>query len=336
MTILTARSTSVEPPGASAAQKWTRRPSARQSAARNSRARDDAKWFRILTLPWLAGFLLLGLGPLIVGFFISLTNYNGISPHLARYIGFANYVRAYDDPNVRSAALRTGVFVLTYVPLSFFVALSLALLVNAGPRARGIFRSLYYLPSVVPLVGAAYIWRAMFNRDTGLVNEVLSKINPNWAPAWLGDYATQSLATMSLWLGLGFSTVLYIAALQNVPIELEQAARVDGASYLQRLRHVVLPIISPVVFYQVLIALIFALGVAIEPVLLSSQSPQSPGSIPNDNVLLTVYVYQQMFAAQRFGYASALLWITFAGSVLVTLLVFGTRRFWVHSDSGNI
>jgi multiple sugar transport system permease protein len=334
MTIMTPRSTADDT--ASTSTRRASKPGARATAARSSRARDDAKWFRILTLPWLLGFLLLGLAPLVVGFFISLTNYNGVTPELARYVGLRNYSRALSDPNVVDAAQRTGVFVLTYVPLSFLVALTLALLVNAGPRARGIFRSLYYLPSVVPVVGAAFIWRAMFNRDSGLVNEVLQKINPNWAPSWLGDYATQSLATMSLWLGLGFSTVLYIAALQNVPIELEQAARVDGASYLQRLRHVVLPIISPVVFYQVLIALIFALGVAIEPILLSAPSPQAANSIPNDNVLLTVYVYQQMFSAQRFGYASALLWITFAGSVLITLLVFGTRRFWVHSDSGNI
>ena len=333
MTILTPRPGPAEPVPTSLGRPG---PGPRRPASRDSRARDDARWFRILTLPWLLGFLLLGLAPLVVGFFISLTNYNGVTPQLARFVGFRNYTRAFSDPNVADAAQRTAVFVLTYVPLSFFVALSLALMVNAGPRARGVFRSLYYLPSVVPVVGAAFIWRALFNRDTGLVNSVLTRIDPTWAPSWLGDYATQSLTTMSLWLGLGFSTVLYLAALQNVPLELELAARVDGASYLQRLRHVVLPLISPVVFYQVLISLIFALGVAIEPILLSAPSPQAVATIPNDNVLLTVYVYQQMFADQRFGYASALLWITFAGSVIVTLLVFGTRRYWVYSDSGNI
>ena len=224
-----------------------------------------------------------------------------------------------------------------YVPLNFLLALSLALAVNAGPRARGIFRSLFYLPSVVPVVGAAYIWRAMLNRDTGLFNSVLSGIGSSWTPAWLGEYATQSMTSMALWLGIGFSMVLYVAALQNVPMELEQAAKMDGASYLQRLRHVVLPLISPVIFYQVLISLIFALGVVIEPILLATTSPQTgTPSVPNDNVLLTVYIYQQMFSDQRFGYASALLWITFAGSVLVTLVVFGTRRFWVHSETGNI
>jgi multiple sugar transport system permease protein len=199
MTIMTPRST--EDDTASTSTRRARKPGARATASRSSRARDDAKWFRILTLPWLLGFLLLGLAPLVVGFLISLTNYNGVTPELARYVGLRNYSRALSDPNVLDAAKRTGVFVLTYVPLSFLVALSLALLVNAGPRARGVFRSLYYLPSVVPVVGAAFIWRAMFNRDSGLVNEVLQKINPNWAPSWLGDYATQSLATMSLWLG---------------------------------------------------------------------------------------------------------------------------------------
>jgi len=318
-----------------------RRSSAGASALRpgagSSRRRADARWFRILTLPWLLGFVLLSLLPLCVGFFISLTNYNGVSPDLARFVGTRNYERAFADPNVLAAARRTLVFVLMYVPLNFLIALTLALLVNAGPRARGVFRSLFYLPSVVPLVGAAYIWRAMFNRDTGLFNSVLGGIDPDLAPAWLSEYATQTMNSMAIWLGLGFSMVLYIAALQNVPIELEQAARVDGASYLQRLRHVVLPLISPVIFYQVLISLIFALGVTIEPILLGATSPQlGSASIPNDNVLLTVYVYQQMFANQRFGYASALLWITFAASVLVTLLVFGTRRFWVHSETGNI
>ncbi|HYY11661.1 MAG TPA: sugar ABC transporter permease [Kineosporiaceae bacterium] len=309
----------------------------RRRGTGSSRRRADARWFRILTLPWLLGFVLLSLLPLGVGFFISLTNYNGVNPDLARYVGFRNYARAFADPNVLAAAQRTLAFVLMYVPLNFAIALTLALLVNAGPRARGVFRSLFYLPSVVPVVGAAYIWRAMLNRDTGLFNSVLDLVNPDVAPAWLSDYATQSLDSMAIWLGLGFSMVLYIAALQHVPIELEQAARVDGASYLQRLRHVVLPLISPVIFYQVLISLIFALGVTIEPILLGATSPQTgSASIPNDNVLLTVYVYQQMFANQRFGYASALLWITFAASVLVTLLVFGTRRFWVHSETGNL
>lgn len=308
-----------------------------RAGVRGARERGDARWFRILTLPWLLGFVLLSLLPLCVGFYISLTNYNGVTPDLARYVGFRNYERAFSDPNVVEAARRTAAFVLMFVPLNFLVALTLALLVNAGPRARGVFRALYYLPSVVPVVGAAYIWRAMLNRDAGLFNSVLSEIDPEWVPAWLSEYATQSMTSMAIWLGLGFSMVLYIAALQNVPIELEQAARVDGASYLQRLRHVVLPLISPVIFYQVLISLIFALGVTIEPILLATTSPQiGNAAIPNDNVLLTVYVYQQMFADQRFGYASALLWITFAISVVVTLVVFGTRRFWVHSETGNI
>ncbi|KQR51780.1 hypothetical protein ASF88_09185 [Leifsonia sp. Leaf336] len=300
------------------------------------RSRNDAKWFRLLTLPWLAGFVLLGAAPLAVGLVISLTNYNGISPDLARFVGVNNYLRAFSDPNVAEAAVRTVVFVLCYVPLSFLIALSLALLINAGPHVRGVFRSLYYLPSVVPVVGAAYIWRAMFNQDTGVINSALRAINPQWGVAWFADFATPSLVSMSLWLGLGLGTVMYLAALQNVPAELEQAALVDGAGYFSRLRHIVFPLISPVAFFQILLALIYALGVVVEPILLATSSPLSPANVPNDNVLLPVYTYQQMFTDQRFGYASALLWITFAGSVIVTLLLFATRRFWVYSESGNV
>lgn len=313
--------------------------SPRRAARRRSiRERDDAKWFRILTLPWLAGFILLSVLPLVIGFGISLTNYNGISPDLARFVGAANYVRAFSDPAVYAAALRTAVFVIAYVPLNFLVALSLALLVTAGPRARGLFRATYYLPSVIPVVGAAFIWRALFNKDGGLVNQVLTRINPDWAVGWLDDFATPSLVAMALWLGIGLSTVLYIAALQGVPLELEQAARIDGASYRQRLWHVVFPQISPVIFYQVLIALIYALSVVVEPMLIGATGPAgvSSAGIPNDNVLLTVFTYQQMFSNLRFGYASALLWITFAASVIVTLLLFASRKYWVHSESGNI
>ncbi|WP_307276721.1 carbohydrate ABC transporter permease [Arthrobacter sp. W4I7] len=265
-----------------------------------------------------------------------MTNYNGISPDLARFVGFNNYIRAFSDPNVGEAAARTAVFVLSYVPLNFLVALSLALLINAGPHVRGLFRSLYYLPSVIPVVGAAYIWRALFNQDTGVINTALRAINPSWGVAWFSDFATSSLVSMSLWLGLGLGTVMYLAALQNVPVELEQAALVDGAGYFSRLRHIVFPLISPVAFFQILLALIYALGVVVEPILLATSSPIAPASVPNDNLLLPVYTYQQMFTEQRFGYASALLWITFAGSVAITLLLFATRRFWVHSESGNL
>lgn len=300
------------------------------------RARDDRRWFWILTSPWLIGFILLSVLPLVFGFIISLTNYNGVSPDLARFIGFSNYERAFNDPNVLSAASRTAVFVLSYVPLNFVIALGLALLMNSSPRARGFFRAFYYLPSVIPVVAAAVVWRTLFNKDNGIINNILFQIDSSLPVAWFQDFATPTLVSLSLWLGIGLGTVLFTAALQNVPQELEQASRIDGANYFQRLRHVVFPLISPVIFFQVLMSLIFALGVVIEPILLGTTSPQALPTIPNDNLLLTVYTYQQMFSAQRFGYASALLWITFLGSVVITSLVFMTRRFWVHSESGNI
>ncbi len=305
--------------------------------AKRTLEKSDARWFALFTAPWLLGFLILSLAPMIFGFIISLTNYNGVSPNLARFVGLANYARAFEDPNVAQAALRTLVLLVAYVPTNLVIAFSLALLINSGPRARGFFRSLYYLPSIIPIVGAAFIWRALLNRNTGVVNDWLASINPAWRINWLVDFATPSLLSMSLWLALGLSTVLYLAALQTVPLELEQAARMDGANYLQRLRHVVFPLISPVVFYQVLIAVIYALGVAAEPLLLGSGgTTQSLTSVPNDNLFLNVYTIQQMFSYQRFGYAAALLWLTFAGAVLVTVGLFATRKFWVHSESGNI
>ncbi len=139
-----------------------------------------------------ARFLVLSLAPMIFGFIISLTNYNGVSPNLARFVGPANYARAFEDPNVAQAALRTLVLLVAYVPTNLVIAFSLALLINSGPRARGFFRSLYYLPSIIPIVGAAFIWRALLNRNTGVVNDWLASINPAWRINWLVDFATPS------------------------------------------------------------------------------------------------------------------------------------------------
>jgi multiple sugar transport system permease protein len=183
-----------------------------------------------------------------------------------------------------------------------------------------------------------FIWRSLWDENYGLINGLLERISPSLSSPWLAENATEVLVSLALWLGSGAAMIVYLAALQNVPGELEEAAVLDGAGYLRRLRHIVLPLLTPVIFYQLIVTVIFSLQVLVEPLLLAPGSANVEGarSVPNDNRVFMVYVYQQMFENQRFGYAAALLWMLFILAALLTAAIFLTRRLWVHSETGNL
>jgi multiple sugar transport system permease protein len=216
--------------------------------------------------------------------------------------------------------------------------MTIALLLNARGRARGFLRAVFYLPSVIPVVGAVFIWRSLWDENYGLVNGLLQRLSSSLGSAWLAQHATEILVSLALWLGSGAAMVVYLAALQNIPAELEEAAILDGAGYLRRLRHVVLPLLTPVIFYQLIVTVIFSLQLLVEPLLLApgAGSTDAARAVPNDNRVLMVYVYQQMFENQRFGFAAALLWLLFLLAAALTAAIFLTRRLWVHSESGNL
>ena len=303
-----------------------------------TRAQSDQRWFYLLIGPWLLGFIALSVVPLTIGLVVSFTNYNGLDPEAAKWVGARNYRQVLEDPVVREALGRTLVFALMFIPLNFLIGLTTALLLNARGRARGFFRALFYLPSVIPVVGAVFIWRSLWDENYGLINGLLERISPSLSSPWLAENATEVLVSLALWLGSGAAMIVYLAALQNVPGELEEAAVLDGAGYLRRLRHIVLPLLTPVIFYQLIVTVIFSLQVLVEPLLLAPGSANVEGarSVPNDNRVFMVYVYQQMFENQRFGYAAALLWMLFILAALLTAAIFLTRRLWVHSETGNL
>ncbi|UXY23635.1 sugar ABC transporter permease [Streptomyces cynarae] len=295
---------------------------ARPARRQTSVATRQHRAFYMFTAPWIAGFLLLTIGPMAFALWLSLTTFDGISPNW-HWIGLANYRELLSDSVTWGALGRTGLFAVTSVPLSIVAGLALAVLVNRPIKARGIFRTLLYLPAVVPPVGAGLIFKQLFDTNSGATNGVLDIFGIN-AVAWLSDpYARYVLLMTVLW-GAGNVMIISLAGLQDIPRELHEAARVDGASAWRTFRSVTVPLLSPVLLFQAVTGVIASVQ-TVMPLLLASQPP--PGgvtSVPQSNYLYMMHVFAEYFAYGRFGYASALLWVLFVLILIVTGLIFKT------------
>lgn len=294
-------------------------------------SRYSTRTFYLFVSPWIVGFALLTALPLGYALAISLTNFNGVSSRWRR-IGLRNYTELVRDTDALASLLRTVAYAAIAVPLTVAGGLALAVLLNRRLRAVGLFRTIFFLPSVVPVVAMAIMWKLIFNRDAGILNAVLetARIGPI---AWLVDpYAFYAIVILTLW-GLGGGMVIMLAALQGVPAELEEAAAVDGASGWHVFRHVTVPMISPAIFFQLVTGIITAFQVVIQPLLLAQTSQIGRvAEVPESTHLYMVQVYQEYFANNRYGYGSALLWVFFAVILAITLLVQRSSRLWVHYE----
>jgi multiple sugar transport system permease protein len=216
------------------------------------------------------------------------------------------------------------------VPLGLVLSLGLAMLLNQAIPARGFFRTLFYLPHIVPIVAVVWIWRIFLDQNFGILNAMISLFRPDTGIRWLVDYPTQVLIALTLWMGAGGGMVIFLAGLQGIPAELKEAARIDGANVWQVFRNVTLPLLTPVVFFQLILSIIGALQVLVAPMLLTGTQL---GSLPpRDNYFYLVHVYQQVFANQRFGYGTAMLWLLFVLIVVLSALVFRSSRYWVYYE----
>ena len=308
-------------PGAvSPARTAPARPGPRRGRRPRSRRARRTASFYLFTGPWILGFLALTAYPLGYALWLSFTNSDGLSPN-ARFVGLANYREVFTDPDTMSSLARTGVFTAITVPLTIVAGLFLAVLVNQPIRARGLFRTLLYLPAVVPPVGAALTFKLIFDRDSGSANGLLDVFGVNGV-AWLADpYARWVLVSLTLW-GAGNVMIISLAGLQDIPRELHDAARVDGASQWQSFTRITLPLLSPVLFFQVVTGIIAALQTFVPLLISLDPTPKGVSAVPESNYLIMIDVFSQFFANGRYGYASALLWVLFAFIMLITLLVF--------------
>lgn len=291
--------------------------------------RYKKRTFFFFVSPWILGFLLLTVAPFGFALLVSFSSFDGISTW--RWVGLQNYIEILHDSDTLYTLGRTFLYAGITIPLSIAGGLGLALLVNRTFPGISIFRSAFYLPSVVPIVAAAIVWRSVFARDTGLLNALVERLGGPTI-TWLVDpYAFWAVVIMILW-GLGGGMIVSLAGLQGIPGELKEAARIDGASSWHVLRRITLPLLSPVLFFQVIMGCIGAMQVLMQPLLLASGNLNQIGYVPRGNYFYMVHTYEQFFYFQRFGYGSALLWVLFAVILLVTLLVFRSGLAWVYYE----
>jgi len=285
----------------------------------------EALWAYALISPWIVGFLIWTVGPMLASLVLSFTQYNVVSPIVWR--GLANYSAMFTgDPLFWQSLKVTFVYALMALPAGLVVGLAVALLLNLNVPGLSVWRAIYYLPSVMSGVAVAVLWQYVFNPRFGVLNWVLSLIGVK-GPGWLADpkWALPSLAIMSLW-GAGGGMILYLSALQSVPTALYDAAKVDGANAWHRLLYVTLPMISPVIFFNLVMGTIGTFQYFTNAYVMTQGGPI------NATLFYNLYLYNNAFRYFRMGYASALAWVLFVIILLFTLLIFRSSSAWVYYE----
>lgn len=289
---------------------------------------NQTKWFLIFISPWLIGFTLFYALPIIASFIFSLFDFNLVNPEEARYIGFANWRRAlFDDPQVPQAFLVTFKFAFVSLPVGLIFAMAVALVLNS-PRLWGknLFRTLFYMPTVFPFVAAVLIWAGILNEQSGWINLFLKSIGLEGV-RWLADpsviYFTYTL--LGIW-AIGNTILITLAGLQNVPTVLYEAAEIDGAGYWPRMFNVTLPLISPVIFYNLVLGVIGLMQYFLQPFVMNGGSGYPEGSTR----FIMIYFYKQAFNFFNMGYGSTLAWLIFLVGVVLAGALFGSARRWVY------
>ena len=273
--------------------------------------------------PWLIGTAALTLYPVGYAVYLSFTGWNGMSP-FKPWVGLSNYREVLTSGDTLSTLSRTLVLTAIVVPVTIVGSLLLAMLLNKRMRGRAALRTLIYIPAIVPPVAAALIWKVIFDKNSGAANRLLAVfgVHPlNWLT---GGNAFIVLIVVLLW-ALGSGIIIDLAALQTVPAEQLEAARVDGAGPFGRFRHVILPAISPILLFQTVLTVITTLQTFIPAILLSPIGSSSMGqttNIPQANDVYMIDVYEQFFDYSRYGYGSAMLVVFFVVIVAMTALIF--------------
>ena len=302
-------------------------------------ARREAMWGLLFISPWIIGFLAFYLTPMVASLGFSLFKFNPVTPDQADFIGLANWKRVlFEDPEVSLSFLRIFKYGALALPIGLVSTLSLAILLNSrrlyGPS---LFRTLFFVPAMFPLVASTLIWSSVFNEHTGWINLFLEHVLGIKALGVHGIRWTQNpnlvyfaYTAMGLW-GIGYATVVFLAGLGSIPRELYDAATVDGAGWWRRLYHITLPMISPVIFYQLALGVIGLLQYFLTPFVLN----RGDGSPQGTTRFIMVYFYKQAFAYFNMGYGATLAWAIFIVALILTVVLFGSARYWVYYAGGE-
>jgi multiple sugar transport system permease protein len=300
----------------------TAAPAAPPVGARGRGEARNLRWGLFFLAPWLVGFALLTVTPIALSLYYSLCDYSLLQKPV--FIGLENYRTLFADPVFYKVLRNTSHYAAVALPAGLMLSLGTALMLNAPIRGQSIYRTIIFLPSLVPIVASAMVWLWLFNTKLGLINTALGAMGVE-GPAWLASprWVLSSLAFMSLW-GIGHTVVIYLAGLQDIPQDLYEAAEIDGAGVWRRLFSVTLPMLSPVIFFNLIMAIIGTLQVFAVPFIMTEGGPQRA------SYMYTHYLYDNAFTYFRMGYASALAWLQLLMILALTGIAFWTSGRWVH------
>ncbi len=290
-------------------------------------ARREALDCYVFISPAIIGLFAFMLGPIAASAYFSFTEYDILGT--PKWVGLDNYVKLLHDPLFWQSLKVTLVYAVVSVPLGLVVSLFLAVLLNQNLKGIFIFRTIYYLPSVISGVAVALLWRWIFNPDFGVMNWFLGKLGIE-GPKWLYDenWALFAIIIMSLW-GVGGSMLIYLAGLQSIPTEMYEAAEIDGANRRTQFLYITVPMLSPVIFFNLVMGIIGALQVFTEGYVMTSGGPN------NSTLFSVLYLYRNAFDYLQMGYASALAWVLFIIIFFFTLLVFKSSPMWVYYEENR-
>jgi multiple sugar transport system permease protein len=291
--------------------------------------RREALMGYLFAAPWLIGFCVFLGYPLLASLYFSFCDYSVL--HQPVWIGLTNYIDLGHDEVFGITLLNTGYYAMLALPLGFLVTLSLALLLNSKVRGMTIYRTLFYIPSLVPSVSLAVLWLWVFNGQHGVLNLALRPLLAPFhitPPSWLSDtaWSKPALIVMSIW-GAGNTVVIYLAGLQDVPVQLYEAADLDGATWWSKTWNVTLPMLSPVILFNMIMGIIGTLQVFTVPYIMFPD-----GSPARSTYFYTMYLYDKAFRDLQMGYACAMGWIMFAIILLLTRLAIKLSERHVHYE----
>ncbi len=285
----------------------------------------------LFTLPWLIRLFVLHIYPILAAFYYSLTRYTVAEPPV--WVGLDNYHKLFfRDPLPMQALYNSAYYSVGAVPLGLVLALFLAILLNQKIRGLSFFRSIFFIPSVVPAVASAILWLWILNPRVGLINFVLTSVGLPRVP-WLSSAAwiKPAFILMSLW-GVGWTTVIFVAGLQDVPAHLYEAAEIDGAGLVAKFRHITIPMLSPTIFFNLVMGIIGSLQI-FGPAFVILQGPS--GGPQNSALFYVLYLFRQGFQYFEMGYASALAVVIFLVILALTMLVFKSSELWVYYEGSR-
>lgn len=289
--------------------------------------REHRRDFWLFLSPWLIGFTFFAAGPILFSLWLSFTDYSIFKP--PGWVGLDNYREMFtSDPLIWKALWNTLFYAFFAVPLGTFLAMMVAILLNQRVKGQSIWRTVFYLPTVISGVAMGVVWRWIFNPEVGLANTILRpflKLFDLPDPKWLLDpaLAKPAYVLMSLW-GIGGGMIIFLAGLQNIPKHLYEAAEIDGAGIWGKFRHVTVPMLTPVIFFSLTMGTIGSFQIFTQAYVMSGRG------VDNSTLFYVLYLFEQAFRYFRMGYGAAMAWVLFAIILLVTVVKFSLAKRWVH------